>query len=81
MELPEIWKSPDAKERIDTHLGPGTYDSMRFNPNNLARIALTWTEMEIIGMVSSGLSGYGKLIVQYTKGTRGSDGHPVSYSN
>ena len=44
MELPEIQKTPDAKERINSHLGPGTYDSMTFNPNNLQRIALTWTK-------------------------------------
>lgn len=77
VDLPPIWLTEESKARIDEHMGQGTYDALKFDPNNPSRIAIAWTKEESIALLGSGLAKYAAMMVKYTWGTGGGDGHPV----
>ncbi|KAL7544550.1 hypothetical protein ACHAWF_007927 [Thalassiosira exigua] len=77
VNMPSLFQSDEAREKIDAHMGVGTYDSLNFNPNKLARIDIAWTLKDTNAILETSLSNYAAMMVKYTWGTGGGDGHPV----
>ena len=78
--IPGVFLAEAAREKVDAHCGVGTYDGLRFNPNNQERIALPWTKKEVCAIFCKVVLDYRKMMYLYTKGTGGGDGDPVAYS-
>ena len=80
--LPASWTKEETKQSIDERSGEGTYDRYCvFNPNNLRRIVLPWTEKEIKLVFLKMLAEYQAVMDLYTKGTGGGPGAPENYAN
>lgn len=80
IELPELWTRNSTKQAIEAKRGDGAFDRLcNFNPNNLARIALPWSEADIKAMKL--LAEYQAMMDLYTKGTGGGPGAPENFAD
>lgn len=81
VNLPPAWNTPETAASIDTKTTEGTFDQHgRFNPNNLARIALPWTQSEVTKIFDKVKSEYNAAMDNYTKGTGGGSGAPSDFA-
>ncbi len=59
MTLPEKWLQEETKTSIDALTCGGTFKLHgKFNPNNLVRIVLNWTQKDVSGI-------FGKVVLEY----------------
>ena len=80
--LPPKWLDPNTADSIDNLLGgPGVFAAHgMFNPNNLTRMKLPWTEKEIAAILAALLKEYFAMMEKYTKGTGGGSGAPELFA-
>ena len=82
VELPETWTSEETQETMDERHGPGTFANYcTFNPNNLARLELPWTEEDVMRIFEKMVAEYQAMMDFYTKGTGGGPGAPENYAD
>lgn len=82
ISLPTAWTCDATRQAIDDRHGPGTYDAAcTFNPNNLVRIVLPWSESEVKAIFDKMLTEYQSVMHFYTKGTGGGPGAPEHYAD
>ena len=75
VEIPPKWNTIKNKKSVDKVNGEGAFDRFgTFVPNNLARIALPWTQTEVSAIFVKMLAEYNATMEKYTKGTGGGSG-------
>lgn len=79
--IPDVWLRGSTKLKVNASKGANEYEEHgMFNPNNLARISLPWTEKEVIAIFNSALVEYNAAMVNWMKGTGGGSGAPEDFS-
>lgn len=79
--LPEEWESDDTRKLIDSLRGPGTFDEYaQFDPNNVERISLPWTQEEVTAVFKKIQVEYQAAMDKFTMGTGGGTGAPAGFS-
>ena len=80
--IPDLWLCGSTKLKVnDTSKGADAYEEHgMFNPNNLDRISLPWTEKEVIAIFNSVLVEYNVAMFNWMKGMGGGSGAPENFS-
>jgi len=65
--IPDEWERNETRTEIDRLRGPGTFDEHgQFDPNNLERIALPWSSVEVEVIFKQVTLEYNKAMRLYT---------------
>jgi hypothetical protein len=79
--LPEKWLQEETKTSIDALTCDSTFDLHgKFNPNNLVRIVLNWTQKDVSGIFGKVVLEYQVCMKKYTMGTGGGPRAPEIFS-
>jgi hypothetical protein len=79
--LPEKWTLEDTKCSIDGLTHPDLYEQYEtFDPNNVAQIALNWTQKGVSGIFGMVVLEYQECRKRYTMRTGGGPGAPKNFA-
>ena len=79
--IPSKWNEPQTRTSINTFLGEGVYEQHgQFNPNNLQRIRLPWTEKDVGAIYAKVDKEYKQAMDRYTQGTGGGPGADENFA-
>ena len=82
IKLPEEWTRVETQETMDERHGPGTFANYcTFNPNNVARLDLPWSQEDVMRIFEKMVAEYQAMMDLYTKGTGGGPGASEHYAD